>query len=105
MTGQFTAGHRAIGHHSQVVRQRSAKPLFSGSNPDGASIKGLRYGYNRSGVFFCSKTPDIQGFFLIRENNETVQSGSLELGILFFSACADFSYTSGTKHFCFEWFV
>jgi hypothetical protein len=37
MTGQFTAGHRAIGHHSQVVRQRSAKPLFSGSNPDGAS--------------------------------------------------------------------
>jgi hypothetical protein len=34
-----------------------------------------------------------------------VQSGSLELGILFFSACADFSYTSGTKHFCFEWFV
>ena len=26
-----------IRHHSQVVRQRSAKPLFSGSNPDGAS--------------------------------------------------------------------
>ena len=25
--------------HSQVVRQRSAKPLFSGSNPDAASIR------------------------------------------------------------------
>ena len=29
--------------HSQVVRQRSAKPLFSGSNPDAASIKIKRF--------------------------------------------------------------
>ena len=30
-----------LGRHSQVVRQRSAKPLFSGSNPDAASIFSL----------------------------------------------------------------
>ena len=32
-------GAKAIWHHSQVVRQRSAKPLRPGSNPGGASRK------------------------------------------------------------------
>ena len=31
--------HFFIWHHSQVVRQRSAKPLCPGSNPGGASTK------------------------------------------------------------------
>ena len=76
-----------------------------GSNPIVSTIKGLRCGYNRSGVYFCSEMPDGKGFCSIIENNETVQKCCLESGILSFSACLNFSYTSGTKHFCFEWFV
>ena len=41
-----------IWHHSQVVRQRSAKPLFSSSNLDGAS----------------SMSPPQGGLFIIRQS-------------------------------------
>ena len=47
----FLISVKIMGRHSQVVRQRSAKPLFFGSNPNGASKKKLRYRRNLS-IFY-----------------------------------------------------
>ena len=44
--------------HSQVVRQRSAKPLFSGSNPDAASTK-------RGGCLMPAPFSSTTGCFII----------------------------------------
>ena len=39
VAGSNPVSRSIFGRHSQVVRQRSAKPLYSGSNPDAASIR------------------------------------------------------------------
>jgi hypothetical protein len=57
--------HEEIWRRSQVVRQRSAKPLFSGSNPLAASNKNK--GLAKSANPFCFIRGFVRGFVFLDE--------------------------------------
>jgi hypothetical protein len=65
-----------------------------GSNPTLSAIKGLRYEYNRGGVFYYLEMPDIQGFCSTVATNEKAQKGYLKSQILFFPAYPDHYYNN-----------
>ena len=66
--------------HSQVVRQRSAKPLFPGSNPGAASRK---KGWFYEPSFFCARDLPLRGVF-VSYSGKTGTDGFSKSGELFF---------------------